>query len=457
MANSKTEKACSDRRESFNPIRQQVGLVSRAGWDEYLARDPHRRVHSTSQRDRQKVHSPSYLPRLLVTPDGVPNRPMTDLRRGPRIVVPPLLSEKANGRKETLRKSVNFPQFVTRSKYSNMVATAGILSSGLTLPSSASVRQQGLKDGTGSSGTWSHHPGLQRELAACKLFRENKSFAWNFVDLFILEVLRDELVPDILMEVLSRYHTQGPIHPPTRMIFHTKSKLQQMVKLDVFKQQPAVAVLDTALEEVVSELTLGLIRSVVEEFVGNHLTSAAINESLTEVIVETIQPMVPQLVREAVSETLLEEILQEAILPEVLEEEMRNVAVSLLRECDTEIYEQEQQAVRTYAGKRLIDLFFLENLLKMIGSQGREFFGKVELDRLLDSWMLDILLGQHLNVTQHIQLTVENMALRDYHTKAFTDVVLDMVLTQMSEHIDEDLADLSQYERQMEEANFIVD
>ncbi|XP_041030095.1 uncharacterized protein LOC121269527 isoform X2 [Carcharodon carcharias] len=304
---------------------RKPGVICRRGWDNLMAGDAQLQVHSTSQHNRQKMHSPSYLPRLLITPDGVSNRPSTDLRRGPRVVVPPLFNEKANGRKETPRKSVNcsFQQPVNQLKCSNIQDGPMIPSSNLQLQNSPSVRQEEHEGNKKrSSRTWSHSPGLQRELAACSFFRENKSFAWNFLDSFILEVLRDELVPDILMEVLSGYYTKCPIYSPTRKHFHTKRKLQQTVKLDVFKQQPAVSVLNILLEEVVSELTVGLIRRVVEELVRNHLTTTAINESLTEV-------------KEAVSEIWQEGILQEEILPEVLDEEMRNVAVLLLGEYDT--------------------------------------------------------------------------------------------------------------------------
>ncbi|XP_038635454.1 uncharacterized protein LOC119954351 isoform X2 [Scyliorhinus canicula] len=425
MASYRVEKTWSDLQESLNRVRQQLGFVSRAGWDDLVARDAPSRVHSTPQHNRQKVHSPSHLPR-----------------------------------KGTLRKSVicSSQQPASQPEYSDIRDSAMILCSGRLLPNSASVRQQ---DHGGNekrpSGTRSHSPGLQREFAACSFFRENKSFAWNFLDLFILEVLRDELVPDILMEVMSDSSTKHPLYLPTEKNFYSKSHLQQIVKLDVLKQQPAVSVLDTLLEEIVSELTLGLIRTVVEELVSNHLTTAAITESLTEVMAETIEPMVAQLVKEAVSEALLEEILQEEMLTEVVDEEMRNVAMLLLTDYDTEIYEQQQQAVRTYASKRLIDMFLLEKLVKIIGSQGRAFSEKIEMDRLLDSWMLDVLLGQYLNITKHNNLTVENVALRDYHTKAFTNVVLDVILMEMSEYMDEDLADLFQYERQMEQTNLIVD
>lgn len=64
--------------------------------------------------------------------------------------------------------------------------------------------------------------------------------------------------------------------------------------------------------------------------------------------------------------------------------------------------------------------------------------------------MLDILLDQYLNISHSNCTTIDNVALKDYHVKAFTDVALNVILTEMSEHMDEDMADLFEYERQVE-------
>ncbi|XP_067826929.1 uncharacterized protein [Heptranchias perlo] len=429
MASCKTEKTWSDLQESLNRVRQQLGLVPRTGWNDLVPSDAYLRAHLTSQHNRRKVHSPSYLPRLLITSDGVHNGPSADLRRGLRVVVPPLLNEKANGREEGPRNAVNsgFQQPGNRLKRTDSPDYAMIRPADLPLQNVLSMSPYG--GDKESSRTLSQSPGRERQFAACSFFRENKSFAWNFVDSFISEVLRDELVPDALMEVLSGVYTKcPPVYSLTKKNSYIQSKLQQITELDVLKQRPAVSVLDTLLKEIVGELTVRVIRSAVKE-----------------------------LVKEAVSEMILEGILQDEILPSVLDEETRNVAVLLLSEYHTEISEQQQEEVRTYASRRLIDMLLLENLMKIIGSEGRAFSEKVELDRLLDSWMLDVFFGQYFNISRHNHVTVENVALRDYHQKAFTDVVLDVILTEMSEHVDQDLADLSQYEQEMEEADFTVD
>ncbi|XP_072449619.1 uncharacterized protein [Chiloscyllium punctatum] len=398
MASFKTEKNWTDLQESLNRVRQQLGLIPRAEWDNFVPSEPPLRVCLTSQCDRWMPHTPSNLPGLH-----------TNVRLVPRLEAPPLFTGKTNGnRKEALRK-----QPLGKHKRSSVPDAAMILSSDLPLENHCSMRQQAHESSKkGSPGTGGHSSGLQR----C-----------------------------------------APAFSPTGKNFDIKGKLLETVKLDALKQLPAVTILDTLLEEAVSEVTVGLIRKVVEELVENHLTNTAINDSLTELIVETVEPMVLQLVKETVNETLLEGILQEDILPEVLDEEMRNVAVLLLSEYDTETHEEQQQAVSTNADQRLLDMFLLEGLLKILRNQGRELSEMIELDRLLDGWMLNVLIGQYLNITQHCCLITENVALKDYHRKAFTDVVLDVILSELSEHMDEDLADLFQYEQQMEERNLIAD
>ncbi|XP_059495068.1 uncharacterized protein LOC125467025 isoform X4 [Stegostoma tigrinum] len=367
MATYKAEKNWTDLQESLNRVRQQLGLIPRAEWDNLVSSNPPLHVHLTSQRDGRKVHSPSNLPKIH-----------TNLRRISHLMVPPLFNGKPNDKKETLRK-----QALSQRQPSSVPDAATVLSSDLPLE--------------------------------C-----------------------------------------APAYSPTGKNFDIKGKLPQTLKPAILKQLPAVSILDTLLEEAVGEMTVGLIRRVIEKFVKNCLSNTAIDESVTELIAETIEPMVPWLVKEAVSETL-EGILQENILSEVLDEEMRNIAVLLLSEYDTETCEEQQQAMRTNADMRLLAVLLQENLLKILGNQGRRLPEKIELDRLLDSWKLNVLFRQYLYITQHDCLFTKNVALKDYHRKAFTDVVLDVILTELSEHMDKDLADLFWYERQMEETDLISD
>ncbi|XP_048471567.1 uncharacterized protein LOC109920457 isoform X2 [Rhincodon typus] len=210
MASYKTEKNWTDLQESLNRVRQQLGLIPRAEWGNLVPSDPPLRVHLTSQRDRRMVHSPSNLPRLH-----------TDLRRISHLMVPPLFTGKPNDNKETLRK-----QPLGQRKPSSVPDAATILSSDLPLENGSSMRQQEHKGNKkGSAGTGGHSSGFQ-EHPTSSFIREGHSFAWNFVNSFILEMLQDELVPDILMEVLSDDATKcAPAYSPTGKNFDIKGKL----------------------------------------------------------------------------------------------------------------------------------------------------------------------------------------------------------------------------------------
>ncbi|XP_078283096.1 uncharacterized protein LOC144608814 isoform X3 [Rhinoraja longicauda] len=391
MASCKTEKTWDDLQESFNRIRQQLGLVP---WT-------HQSDRPKSQLGRQKVYSPSNLPRLVVTSDAISNRPLADLRRDHWVVVPPLYDNSLN-KEDAPSKSMhsNFQQPISHLKYSPSSTDHPL--------QNASLRRR-EEDNKMSTTTWNPSSGFERH---------------------------------------------QPVYAQRVKKSHIQNELR-IAQLAAFKPRPAVSILETLLEEEICDLTRGLIRNVFEEFANIHLTTIIISEFLTELIEDTIKPILPQIVKEAVNEMVLEEILQEDILPGVLDEEMRNVALRELSEHASEVYEQQLREVRTYAGKRLIDTFLLEIMLKALGNEGRAFSEEVELDRMLDSSMLDILLDQYLNISHYNCTTIDNVALKDYHVKAFTDVALDVILTEMSEHMDEDMADLFEYERQVEEGDFI--
>ncbi|XP_032905367.1 uncharacterized protein LOC116991123 isoform X3 [Amblyraja radiata] len=391
MASNKTEKTWDDLQESFNRIRQQLGLVP---WT-------HQSDRPKSQLVRQKVHSPPNLPRLVVTSDAISKRPVADLRRDHWVVVPPLYNNSLN-KEDAPSKSMhsNFQQPISHLKFSPSPDVVIVSSTDHPLQNTSLRRRE--EDYKMSTRTWNPSSRFERELTAYYPFKEN--LAWYFVDAIILEVIQDKLVPDILMELLLNDNTK---HQPAYAQRVKKSHIQNELRIDqlgAFKPRPAVSILETLLEEEICDLTRGLIRNVFEEFANIHLTSIIISEFLTELIEETIIPILPQI-------------------------------------------------VRTYAGKRLIDMFLLEIMLKALGNEGRAFSEEVELDRMLDSSLLDILLDQYLNISHSNCTNIDNVALKDYHVKA--DVALNVILTEMSEHMDEDMADLFEYERQVEEGDFI--
>ncbi|KAL8173658.1 UNVERIFIED_CONTAM: hypothetical protein K2H54_014240 [Gekko kuhli] len=78
-------------------------------------------------------------------------------------------------------------------------------------------------------------------------------------------------------------------------------------------------------------------------------------------------------------------------------------------------------------------------------------FEKEHSSMVLDSLMLDILLQQFFSVRRCQRATFENVPLRDFHLRAFTKVALDVILTELNKLAVEDMEDLLEHERGVQE------
>ncbi|XP_015269307.1 PREDICTED: uncharacterized protein LOC107112632 isoform X2 [Gekko japonicus] len=105
--------------------------------------------------------------------------------------------------------------------------------------------------------------------------------------------------------------------------------------------------------------------------------------------------------------------------------------------------------VTAFAAKQLIDIFLLERLIGKMSLPS--FFEKEHSSTVLDSLMFDILLQQFFSIRQCQRATFENIPLRDFHLKAFTKVALDVILTELNKMAVEDMEDLLEYERGVQE------
>uniref|UniRef100_A0ACB8EYA6 Uncharacterized protein n=1 Tax=Sphaerodactylus townsendi TaxID=933632 RepID=A0ACB8EYA6_9SAUR len=107
--------------------------------------------------------------------------------------------------------------------------------------------------------------------------------------------------------------------------------------------------------------------------------------------------------------------------------------------------------VAAFATKQLIDIFLLEHSIGKMSFPGPRFFEKEHSSMVLDSLMFDILLGQFFSIQQWQRTTFENIPLRDFHLRAFTEVALDVILTELNKLTVENMEDLLEYERGVQE------
>ncbi|XP_075460482.1 uncharacterized protein LOC142497068 isoform X2 [Ascaphus truei] len=324
MASSKTERTWADLQESFTRVRQQYGLIPRVEWGSLIARTSYENAVPAKQRN--KYLSNPFLPSL--TEDT---------------------SNTSVNRKENYKRndSVFHENFVMKKK--------------------------GHREKTRSKS----------EHGSFKYFLENQTFAWNFVDSLISEILLDEIVPDVLIEALTHSSTQNLLQP--QKSYHKGWKRDKNSETLLMANRETLqtfsrSLMDELLVEVLQDLSVLVIRSTVKDFVDDHLLTATVYNIMDEMLTSTIQTELPLVIEEVREEMQLEYVIRDVTKKEVI----------------------------LSAKNNLIDTFLLEHLIEMIGENKPVMFGNDHSLRLLDSFVLDILLTQHLSIDEKQQATSEN-------------------------------------------------
>ncbi|XP_029429116.1 uncharacterized protein LOC115074105 isoform X2 [Rhinatrema bivittatum] len=365
MASQRTVRTWTDLQESLNRVRQQLGLVPRAGWDSLITSNVHLCAHSANQRIRQRTHSSPFLPSLADAPR---------VRREKKSVVHP--DSGKDGRKKNWRKR----DFV--------------------------IFENAVGERTGQRGSM-----------------HNKS---------------RQMYPQ-------KSHDKRQI----------KNRLLgfQAVGYSLSPEQFLSSLLEELVLEVLRELSVNVLRNTMKELVDDHLTRSAMHDVMDEIVTEAVQSQLSVAIQDSQNELEWEETLG-TVISGAIEGEVRGIVLSVLSEHDTELLKLQHNQIAASARKQLIDSLLLEHL---IGMHGPALPWKDEASRCLDSWMLDILLRQYMHMHEQQQDTVGSLLLADFHRRAFQEVALDVILTELSKTLEEDMEDLLENEIQLEIGEFPTD
>nr|XP_033774877.1 uncharacterized protein LOC117347712 isoform X2 [Geotrypetes seraphini] len=254
----------------------------------------------------------------------------------------------------------------------------------------------------------------------------------------------------------------GPKHNKNQksypLKFHHKRQMKSLLELQAPMASLSVqhfsrSLMDDLLLEVLKEFSVSVLRNTMKELVDGHLARSAMFDIADEIVTEAVQSLLPVAIQETQWELEWEETL-DAVICDVIEEEVRAIVVSVLSELNAELLKLQHKQVTASAEKYLIDLFLLEHLT---GMYGPALPWKDEARRCLDSWMLNILLRQNFHIHEQQRATVENLLLEDFHQKAFQEVALDVILTELSKSLEEDMEDLLENEIQTELGDILAD
>lgn len=415
MASIKPSRTWDDIQESLSRVRQQYGLLPRAEWDDLIAKTSYEK--DLSAKHRSKNLQRPYLPKLTSTSNWdlrSVNLEYTDTRR----------NKQHGGRRSARYDSFShIPILVMNKKHDKMRPTV--------------VRK-------------CHSPILHnymnfQEHNAYRYFAENKHFARDFVDSFVCDTLIDEILPDVLMEALT-YNTQM-----SKKKYNGKKSTSHWKSGDYRESagSSSVSLLDELLIEILRDISAHVLRRMVRDFVDGHLERAALHDCIDEILTNIIQGELSSMVDELNTETEHDRLLDN-LIQSIIDKEVKDTVISVLTECDDQLSELHKNQITVTANKHVVDIFLLEHLLGMIGTDEPLLFGKDPMQCLLDSIMLDVLLREQIQIQQVQHNTFENYPAMLFHQNTVSKVALEVILTELHMMLEEDMGDIFEYERDIE-------
>ncbi|KAI0218094.1 hypothetical protein LSAT2_030204 [Lamellibrachia satsuma] len=261
-------------------------------------------------------------------------------------------------------------------------------------------------------------------------FLNHPVFAKSIVDDVIEDSLKDEIIPDILEDVITerfRMSMSPKSEPDEKWSPRTNSTYDLLTEL---------------VTEVVTEESVGAVRGALRELVTEY-TQLSVVENLVQ---ELLQEAAPVVVNEVLGEATEEDIVEKEYVRQEVDAVATAVAVEVLRYYTDKKRIHEIKKVEQYAVKKMVDTACLDKLLSIVTGLGVAEVADELADKPLDDMILTILLDGYMDVYFKQRSTLDNAPLKRWHKNLFADVALDLILGELCHSLDEDLADLDDYE-----------
>lgn len=300
-------------------------------------------------------------------------------------------------------------------------------------------------------------------------WKKHPLFASDFCTWFIDDCLNTELLPDLLIDTMNEIKYMPHDHPLYLPSLYTcedilSDHVSEMV-LDIvretagelandyldekmLKRDPLEDFLTGIIEDVVQVGTREVVRSTVinlaEDYVENEYAMGVIQSLLKDYVRE----IGPDLLDEITFDLIAEDFIQtEVIAPEV-QEESEVLARETIQYYDDKVLKRQLKEVSQQADDVLADSIIMEYLLSLMTQHGKLWAETDHQNKYLDDLILNTSLTQIFNIHKQRQKTVQCKPLQKLHEKVVSDVALDVFLQHLTRTLDEDMADIDEYERE---------
>ncbi|KAK7106141.1 uncharacterized protein [Littorina saxatilis] len=318
-----------------------------------------------------------------------------------------------------------------------------------------------------------------------RYMRKHPMFTEDFLSDLVSEFLEEEIIPDLLMETFDEYERRPLILPkyyePSPRVYHpaydnplylptlyscedimsdgirdladdivrevTTELNEEYMESKLPKRDPLEDFLTTLLDDAVDLGLRDVVRECVIEMAQSYMTDETANNVYLELLHEELHRVIPGVLDDVHFDIVAMEFIEEEVIAAEAEEEAASVAAEMLQHYDNKITRRELKEVSKKANGLLGDSLLMNYMLSVIARQGKIWTQDDHNNRYLDDLIVNLAMEQFFNVQKSKDKTLDNKPLKKLHEKAFTEVAVDVCLAQLTMSLDEDLADVDEFER----------
>ncbi|CAF0934366.1 unnamed protein product [Adineta steineri] len=303
----------------------------------------------------------------------------------------------------------------------------------------------------------SSSPNYRRERSESVFMRKNQAFASHFIDDFISKYIADQLVPDLLLEVLSELDQENRKAVDEKTVkFEASEYITELNKrigvkdgdtnlfsdewireLDYQRPPIPLSIINTnkPLQRKLDFRDL-LAESTGYTYGGDQQMSSEIHHTTTKLTNETY------------NNTVHNDIYHD-IETETIRELSRDTAYDAQNTEKTYVSQVQLNAIEKNAQNKLLDTIFMDQLIVKYIRQKGSVVDVDDLSRFLDATVIDNLIYHYQDIKDSRSRTLDNYALRKFHLNSFMNMTMDLLLTELSASLIEDMKDLDEQERKV--------
>ncbi|GFN85328.1 hypothetical protein PoB_001183400 [Plakobranchus ocellatus] len=299
-------------------------------------------------------------------------------------------------------------------------------------------------------------------------WRKHPLFAEDFTDWFINDCLDTELVPDFLIGILREMKHMPYDHPLYLPSLYSCEDLlsDHIAELttDIVREAVAEAANDymdekmlqhDPLEDFLNDLIEDAVRLGVRETVRSavvHMAEDYVEEEYAMSIIhdlldDHLDEIGEELLEDTLFDIMADDFIEREVITSEVKEESEAIAREVIQHYDSKVMKREFREVSQKATHKLADTILMSYMMSVVAQQGKIWTEDDHYNRQLDDMIFNTSMMQMFNVRRQKEKTLGCKPLQKLHERAVSDVALDVFLQHLTRSLDEDLADVDEWER----------